>query len=98
MVRSWAHEQGIQVADRGRIPRSVMQPPWRRSGRRCRSARSPSSSATASLPGSYLTARLAQWVRGLPAARSVAGPGDRKANRSRRGSKGGRPPHFDAEK
>jgi len=25
MVRSWAHEQGIQVADRGRIPRSVMQ-------------------------------------------------------------------------
>src|SRR5512142_3347770 len=25
MVRRWAHEQGIQVADRGRIPRSVME-------------------------------------------------------------------------
>jgi Lsr2 len=25
MVRSWAHAQGIQVADRGRIPRSVME-------------------------------------------------------------------------
>lgn len=24
MVRRWAHEQGVQVADRGRIPRSVM--------------------------------------------------------------------------
>lgn len=25
MVRRWAHEQGIAVADRGRIPRSVME-------------------------------------------------------------------------
>ncbi len=25
MVRSWAREQGIQVADRGRIPRAVME-------------------------------------------------------------------------
>src|SRR5512143_3247030 len=25
VVRSWAHERGIQVADRGRIPRSVME-------------------------------------------------------------------------
>ena len=25
MVRRWAHEQGIQVAERGRIPRSVME-------------------------------------------------------------------------
>lgn|SRR5512144_630411 len=25
MVRRWAHEQGIQVADRGRIPRSLME-------------------------------------------------------------------------
>lgn len=25
MVRRWAHEHGIQVADRGRIPRSVME-------------------------------------------------------------------------
>ena len=25
VVRSWAHERGIQVADRGRIPQSVME-------------------------------------------------------------------------
>ncbi|MGE5763507.1 MAG: histone-like nucleoid-structuring protein Lsr2 [Mycobacterium leprae] len=25
MVRRWAHEQGIQVADRGRIPQSLME-------------------------------------------------------------------------
>src|SRR5512144_2009090 len=25
MVRRWAHEQGIRIADRGRIPQSVME-------------------------------------------------------------------------
>ena len=30
MVRRWAHEQGIQVADRGRIPQSLMASTWHR--------------------------------------------------------------------
>ena len=46
----------------------------------------------------YSSRAIRSHLRERRITATIPEPGDRKANRSRRGSKGGRPPRFDAEK
>jgi hypothetical protein len=39
--------------------------------------------------------RICRWLRRRPAQATIPGPGSQRANRHRRGSKGGRPVGFD---
>ena len=46
----------------------------------------------------YSSRAIRSYLRKRRITATIPEPGDRKANRSRRGSKGGRPPRFDAER